>query len=242
MADEDDDYEQVQARIIGIDHPLNARMILRRVFPALRDGFRPHRALGDRLLKCDVFRSSKRGKRLVQSNRVGAELQKAVGISANDPRHQVGRDWFTISDRSCDRAVETFVASLPIQIGPQLVGLAGKQFIAGSGNIVALNCGEPDHPTSSAVSHPVDAAYYLQCNLLISNNVGDQLRRVLAQPGLSRKIARIPTKNDLKAARIAQRRHLFDRGDTAAVVGLPDGFFQRPKRGLVEVHGCKWRR
>ncbi|WP_287176546.1 hypothetical protein, partial [Mesorhizobium sp.] len=43
----------------------------------------------------------------------------------NDPRHQVGRDWFTISDRSCDRAVETFVASLPIQIGPQLVGLAG---------------------------------------------------------------------------------------------------------------------
>ena len=61
---------------------------------------------------------------------------------------------------------------------------------------------------------------------------------MLAQPGLSRKIARIPTKNDLKAARIAQRRHLFDRGDTAAVVGLPDGFFQRPKRGLVEVHGC----
>lgn len=193
MADEDDDYEPVQARIIGIDHPLNARMILRRVFPALRDGFRPHRALGDRLLKCDVFRSSKRGKRLVQSNRVGAELQKAVGISTNDPRHQVGRDWFTISDRSCDRAVETFVASLPIQIGPQLVGLAGKQFIAGSGNIVALNCGEPDHPTFSAASHPVDAAYYLQCgprwigptgkafrksgtdrNLLIGNNVGDQ--------------------------------------------------------------------
>ncbi|WP_287247639.1 hypothetical protein [Mesorhizobium sp.] len=89
MADEDDDHEPVQARIIGIDDPLNARMILRRVFPALRDSFRPHRALGDRLLKCDVFRSSKRGKRLVQSNRVGAELQKAVGISANDPRHQV---------------------------------------------------------------------------------------------------------------------------------------------------------
>ncbi|WP_254019652.1 hypothetical protein [Mesorhizobium escarrei] len=187
-------------------------------------GLMPDASLGDRLLKCDVFRSSKRGKRLVQSNRVDAELQKAVGISANDPRHQVGRDWFTISGRSCDRAVETFVASLPIQIGPQLVGLAGKQFIAGSGNIVALNCGEPDHPTFSAASHPVDAAYYLQCgprwigatgkvlrkggtdrNLLISNNVGDQLRRVLAQPGLSRKIARIPTKNDLKARLLLMR-------------------------------------
>ena len=47
--------------------------------------------------------------------------------------------------------------------GPQLVGLAGKQFIAGSGNIVALNCGELDHPTFSAASHPVDAACYLQC-------------------------------------------------------------------------------
>ncbi|MER8505095.1 hypothetical protein NKH98_31135 [Mesorhizobium sp. M0833] len=42
--------------------------------------------------------------------------------------------------------------------------------------------------------------------------------------------------HDRKAAWIAKRRHLLDAGNAAAVEGLPEGLFQGPKRGLVEVH------
>ncbi|WP_287324070.1 hypothetical protein [Mesorhizobium sp.] len=190
----------------------------------------------------------------MQPDRVGAELQKAIGISADDPGHQVGRDWFTISARGCGRAVETFVASLPIQIGPQLVGLAGKQFIAGAG--IALNRGEPDHSAFSAAGYPVDSPDHLQCGLgrivaagelfrksnsdailLGGDYVSDQLARMVSQPSLCRMVARIPAYHDLKPARITKRRHLLDRGDTATVEGLPDCLFQRPECGLVKVHG-----
>ncbi|MER8999985.1 hypothetical protein NKJ52_20695 [Mesorhizobium australicum] len=137
-----------------------------------------------------------------------------------------------------------------------MVGLAGKQFLAGSGNIVALNCGEPDQsafPSAGDCADPADdsdsrlgrivasSKAHLERRpdrgLLIGDNPRHQLRRMILQPLLCREIAGIPADHDAMTGWIAERWHALDSIDPTTVESRPNRLIKRPESGRVQVHG-----